>query len=153
MSKAGVIGHFGTMEALHLEAVERSIGVFRREVWEPASNAAPGLPRLLRICDCWVDYLSGDSYVGGCFTSGEFHESAAVRTAVADALRGWDRVLQHEVGTAQASGEIAPDAAAGDIALALSGIAAATGQSLRLGLDKQVARRARRAMRRAIGVS
>jgi AcrR family transcriptional regulator len=153
MSKAGVIGHFGTMESLHLAAVQRAVEVFGREVWQPAQNRAPGLERLLKLCDSWIGYLSGDHYVGGCFTSGEFHESPAVRSAVAEAMRTWQAVLRQDIQTAQAAGEVPAKPEAGDVALTLSGIAAATGQSLRLELDDAAPRRARRAMRHALGVA
>src|SRR5688500_6501497 len=56
MSKSGVIGHFGTKEALQLATLEEALGVFRREVWERVSDVDAGLPRLLALCDAWTSY-------------------------------------------------------------------------------------------------
>jgi AcrR family transcriptional regulator len=153
MSKAGVIGHFGTMDALTLAAVRSAVGVFRQEVWEPAAGQPEGLTRLLAVCDRWVDYLVGHSYVGGCFTSGEVHRVPEVRAEVRDALRLWRDALARDVAAAVAAGEIEPVLEAPDVAFAVSGIALATSQSRRLGIDPQVADRARRAMRAVIGVA
>ena len=153
MSKAGVIGHFGTMDALTLAAVESAVDAFRREVWEPVAEQPEGLTRLLALCDRWVDYLVGRSYVGGCFTSGEVHRSPEVRAQVRDALIRWRDVLVHDVAAAVAASEIGPELEAGDLAFALNGIALATGQARRLELDPRVAERARRAMRAVLGIA
>src|SRR3954468_17318982 len=67
MSKAGVLGHFGTKEELQLEALGAAREIYRREVWEPARDAAPGRARLLAIADAWLSYLARDVFPGGCF--------------------------------------------------------------------------------------
>jgi AcrR family transcriptional regulator len=153
MSKAGVIGHFGTMECLQLAAVERAIDIFRREVWERASDRKPGLDRLLAIGDAWIAYVAGSHYVGGCLTSGELSASANVREAVADALRLWRRVLRAEAQTALDAGELAPGIAPDDVAFELGALALATAQAVRLDLDGQAVERARRSTRRHLGLS
>jgi AcrR family transcriptional regulator len=150
LSKAGVIGHFGTMDALHLAAVEAAADRFRRQVWAPAAKAPPGLPRLEAICERWIAYLQGGDYVGGCFVSGEHHRAATVREAVADAQRAWRAALVAEIEAAQAADDVPAAADSADIAFALSATAGAIGQSLRLGLDPQAAERGRRLMRQAL---
>src|SRR3954464_5079517 len=67
MSKAGVLGHFGTKEELQLATVHGALGIFTREVWAPAQDAAPGRARLLAIADAWMSYLGRDVFRGGCF--------------------------------------------------------------------------------------
>ena len=145
MSKAGVLGHFGKMETLHLAAVQAAIESFRAQVWDPASKVPRGLPRLTRICDRWIAYLGGPQYVGGCFNSGEYHRSPAVRDAVARALQGWNETLAAEVRVAQEAGDL-PNDDPGDVAFGLAAAAAATGQALRLGLDLDARKRGRRLM-------
>jgi AcrR family transcriptional regulator len=153
MSKAGVIGHFGTMDALTLAAVESAVDAFRREVWEPVAEEPEGLTRLLAVCDRWVEYLVGRSYVGGCFTSGEVHRAPEVREEVREALTLWRGALVRDVAAAIEAGDIEPALEPGDVAFALNGIALATSQARRLELDPRPAERARRAMRAAIGVA
>jgi len=41
MSKAGVVGPFGSKERLQLEALDRAAAIFRAEVWDPAAGAEP----------------------------------------------------------------------------------------------------------------
>src|SRR6058998_1290217 len=57
MSKAGVIGHFGSKEALQLEALERAIEAWRAAVWEPVAGEEPGVPRLLAVARRWSEFL------------------------------------------------------------------------------------------------
>src|SRR3954465_13797123 len=58
MSKAGVLGHFGTKEEQQLGAVEAAPAASRREVWERAQDAPAGRARLLAIADAWLSYLA-----------------------------------------------------------------------------------------------
>src|SRR4051794_4274997 len=44
LSKAGVIGHFGTKVELQREALHRAQAIFTAEVWEPARDKPGGLP-------------------------------------------------------------------------------------------------------------
>jgi AcrR family transcriptional regulator len=151
MSKAGVIGHFGTMEALHVETVAAAVATFQREVWDPAASRSPGLERLRSICDRWIRYLESESYVGACLTSAELSGSPVVREAVASALGTWRRVLAADVQAAIDAGDLPADLDPRDVAFDLGAIALATGQALRLGLDRSARARGRRSMRRILG--
>lgn len=150
MSKAGVIGHFKTMEGLHLAAVQAAVELFTREVWAPVAHMKPGLPRLRKLCGLWIDYLCSKSYVGGCFTSGEFHRSETVRAAVARAVFTWQQVLAGDIRSAQVAGQVSKRVDAQDLAFALNGVAVATGQALRLGIDDKAPQRARVLIRRTL---
>lgn len=44
MSKAGVLGHFGTKEALQLAALDGASAIFMRLVWEPPPTPHRGSP-------------------------------------------------------------------------------------------------------------
>src|SRR3954454_23196796 len=57
MSKAGVIGHFGSKTDLQRGALARAQGMFTEEVWEPAADKPPGLERLRAIGEAWIAHL------------------------------------------------------------------------------------------------
>ena len=155
MSKAGVIGPFGSKEALQLEALDVAVGVFQRAVWDRASAAEPGLPRLEAICDAWVDYISGEVFPGGCFLTAASCEFDArggkVRDAVARVLDRWRRVLEHEAAVAIEAGDLPADTDPADVAFALSGAAMMLDQAHQLHADAEAVPRARRLMAQALG--
>ncbi|MBI5105492.1 MAG: TetR/AcrR family transcriptional regulator [Solirubrobacterales bacterium] len=150
MSKAGVVGHFGTKEALQLAALERASEVFTKEVWEPAAAAAPGRARLVAIAEAWTSYLRRRVFPGGCFltaASCEFDDrEGPVRDAVAAAWRRWHDVLVRE---ARADPELAPRAE--QIAFDFLAMAQGANQALQLLGDETAPRRALDGMRRALG--
>ncbi|AOR33140.1 TetR family transcriptional regulator [Streptomyces fodineus] len=157
MSKAGVLGHFGTKEALQLATLEGAAAAFSRLVWEPAAHQEPGLTRLRAVCDAWIAYLDTerDIFPGGCFfttASVEFDaRSGHVRDAVARLLRVWRRRLAAEVRTAAAAGELPPDTDPEQIAYELIGCYLALNQEIQLFADPAASVRTRRAVDRLLG--
>jgi AcrR family transcriptional regulator len=154
MSKAGVIGHFGTKERLQLAAVEAALDIYRREVWEPAARAQPGLQRLRAVCDAWISYFEREVFPGGCFltaASCEFDDRVGpVRDLVASAMGRWLKTLAREVRTAVEQGELPADADPAQVAFELNAIAMGANQQIRLFDDRGGLERARRAMGRAL---
>jgi AcrR family transcriptional regulator len=124
LSKSGVYGHFGSKENLQLLAVEAAIASFRQEVWEPVAAERPGLSRLRAVMDAWLSYLQRSVFPGGCFLTAaslEFDDRpGAVRDVVADAWRRWLRLIEQEVATAQAQGELDRDLDPGQVAFQLN---------------------------------
>lgn len=157
ISKAGMLGHFGSKENLQLAALRSAMVVFRREIWEPASAVEPGLPRLKAIAGDWIDYLAGDCFPGGCFLTAvsiEFDDRpGAVRDAVAAAWAGWNRLLDEQVLIAVKAGELPQSTDRAEVVLALNSCAVGLNQALRLHGDRADIARARRLMARALGVS
>jgi AcrR family transcriptional regulator len=157
MSKSGVLGHFGTKEALQLAALEAAIDRFRREVWEPAAQAEPGLPRLLAICDAWISYLERDVFPGGCFLTAAACEfdgrDGPVRDAIADAMSLWYRALEAQVREAIDTGDLPQGSDPKSIALQLNALAMGANQALQLFDDRRAAQAARRAMRATLSAS
>ena len=155
MSKSGVIGHFGTKEALQLATLEEALGVFRREVWERVSDVDSGLPRLLALCDAWTSYLEREVFPGGCFLTAAAAEfdgrEGPVRDAVADALALWYRVLDAEVRTAIEAGDLPAGTEPAAIALQLNALAMAANQAFQLLGDREALATARRLMRATLG--
>ena len=155
MSKSGVLGHFGTKEALQLATLEAALERFRHEVWEKVDGVEPGLPRLLALCDAWTSYLARDVFPGGCFLTAAAAEfdgrSGPVRDAVADALRLWYRVLEAEVRTAVEAGDLPPDTDPRALALQLNALAMGANQARQLLGDRSATRTARKLMRATLG--
>src|SRR3954468_122799 len=62
MSKAGVIGHFGNKADLQRAALWRARAIFTAEVWERAENEPEGLPRLLAVCEAWIEHITDSPF-------------------------------------------------------------------------------------------
>ncbi len=104
MSKAGLIGPFGSKQALQLEALSAASDRFRQAVWEPAARAAEGLPRLHALIDSWLAYLTAGVFPGGCFltqAAADFDgRDGPVRDAIAETTVRWERLLARQVEVA-----------------------------------------------------
>jgi AcrR family transcriptional regulator len=154
MSKSGVIGHFGSKEALQLAALDAAVERFTRDVWESAAGAPEGLPRLEAIVDRWLDHLGKPAFPGGCYLTAaacEFDGRAGpVRDAVDRALRRWLRVLEREAAVAVDAGDMPPGTDPAQVAFELNALASGANQELQLRREPEAIERARRAMRRVL---
>jgi AcrR family transcriptional regulator len=154
MSKAGLIGHFGSKERLQLAALEAARGIFRREVWEPAEGYEPGLPRLRAICEAWVSYLERRVFPGGCFFAAaatEFDDrDGPVREDLAAEMRRWRRTLEREIATALDAGELPAGTDPAQLAMDINGVALVLNHDLMLLRDREAPARARQAMERLL---
>ena len=155
MSKAGVVGPFGSKGELQLAALRMAIDVFRGEIWEPCQALEPGLERLEAFCAAWLSYLERDVFPGGCFLTQAACDfdgrPGPIRDEVERALALWDSVLEREAARAIESGQIAGDLDPAQIAFELGAIAQGTNQARQLRGDPEAIERGRRAMRRALG--
>jgi AcrR family transcriptional regulator len=155
MSKSGLIGHFGSKQALQLAALERANATFRAAVWEPAAGRPPGLARLRALCDAWIAYLERGVFPGGCFLSAaslEFDDRPGpVRDAVADAMRLWLGVVKREAAVAQGAGELPPDPPPAQLAFELNALVMAANWAHRLHRDERAFARARAGIDRLLG--
>ncbi|MFE2107658.1 TetR/AcrR family transcriptional regulator [Kitasatospora sp. NPDC059463] len=159
MSKSGVLGHFGTKECLQLAVVDEAVAMFVREVVRRSetAGAAPGLPLLLAQCEAWVSYLERDLLPGGCFfttVSAEFddREPGPVRSAVVARNALWQRRVRHQVELAVAAGQLPAGTEPEQTVFELTGQVLALNHARRLYGDRRAADRARRAMRRLLGL-
>jgi AcrR family transcriptional regulator len=152
MSKAGVIGRFGSKEDLQLATLASAIELWTDRVWRPAEAAEPGLPRLLAIADAWSAFLGDCPFPGGCFVSGVAFEfdgrPGRVRDAVKAALDRWHDVLAREARIAVAAGDLAGDPE--QIAFELNALAMGTNQALHLRGDPRAAERCRFGMQQVL---
>lgn len=110
LSKAGVVGHYGSKEELQLATVEAATRTFADAVVTPAFETPPGLGRVWALCDCWISYARRRVFPGGCFflsVSTEFDcRPGRVRELIADARRRWLAVYRQAIDEAQQQSEI-----------------------------------------------
>ncbi|MFF1615741.1 TetR/AcrR family transcriptional regulator [Amycolatopsis sp. NPDC058278] len=152
MSKAGVIGHFGTKESLQLAVVDAATGLFVREVPERARGVARGLPYLRAACEAWISYLERELLPGGCFftaAAAEFDgRDGPVRDAIARADQLWQRELRLNIWRAVSLAELPPDTDIDQLLYEIVAIMLALNHFLQLHGDRQAPARARRALER-----
>ncbi|SDZ35015.1 DNA-binding transcriptional regulator, AcrR family [Amycolatopsis xylanica] len=152
MSKAGVIGHFGTKESLQLAVVDAAADLFVREVPERARGVARGLPYLRAACEAWISYLERELLPGGCFFTAAAAEFDGREGPVRDAIAGmdvlWQRELRVNIWRAISLDELPPDTDIDQLLYEIVGIMVALNHFLQLHRDRQAPARARRAMKR-----
>jgi AcrR family transcriptional regulator len=154
MRKSTVFSLFGSKRELQQATLEAAIEQFREEVWEPAAGEPPGIPRLLAVCDSWLDYHRRGVMPGGCFLTTATIEYDArpgpLRDAVAATMERWLGALEREAATAIEAGDLPADIDPADVAFELNALAAAASYGFQLWRDPVVFTRARRSMRRAL---
>jgi AcrR family transcriptional regulator len=154
LSKAGVVGPFGSKQELQLAVLDRAIEDFTAAVWEPVASLPPGRERLVAAIERWITYLSHPPLPGGCFFTASSTEwdgrEGPVRDAVAAAQGRWLRTLTAEAKVAVREGEVSAGIDPGQLAFDLSGVAMALNQAVQLFHDRRAAARARRSVARLL---
>ncbi|MGW5053836.1 TetR family transcriptional regulator C-terminal domain-containing protein [Actinokineospora sp. NPDC004072] len=87
LSKSSVFAHFGSKEDLQLAAIGHAEEIFLDAVVRPALTAPRGLPRLVAICERWLDYSRARVFPGGCFFTAVVAEFDAREGRIHDAVR------------------------------------------------------------------
>ncbi|MEI2731014.1 MAG: hypothetical protein V9G08_03235 [Dermatophilaceae bacterium] len=150
MSKAGVVGPFGSKAELQVEVLDRATAEFRSAVVKPALQASAGLPRLLEVVDHWMDYLSDSPFPNGCFITAASCEldgrPGNLRDRLADVVRRWNAFLVEQVEIGQGNGDIDPAWDPAELVQIIVGLAMAANQSVQLLDDRNAPDRARRIM-------
>ncbi|MEV8637161.1 TetR/AcrR family transcriptional regulator [Streptosporangium sp. NPDC051023] len=154
MSKAGVIGHFGTKEALQLAALDAAVQAFRLRVPARVVGARPGAERLALLFGEWIDYMLDGDAPGGCFITSVASEfdgrPGPVRDAVLAALSGWSAYVEGEIRAAVEAGDLPGETDIDQLAFELNGVALAADQAIQLHHDPAAPSRARRAIGRLL---
>ena len=154
MSKAGVLGHFGTKEHLQLAVVDTAAELFAREVPERVQETPPGLPRLRALCEAWVSYLAADLLPGGCFFTAAATEFDGRRGPVRNAIAGmnalWQRDLRLHVQLAIREGELPADTDAEQLVYEIVAVMLALNHYRQLQHDPHAPSRARRTLARLL---
>ncbi|MGK5673248.1 TetR/AcrR family transcriptional regulator [Micromonospora sp. URMC 106] len=150
VSKSGLFGYFGSKEELQLATLRTASAVYLDEVVQPALAVAPGLRRLWRLCDAWLNYSERRVFPGGCFfftVAAEFDaRPGPVREAVAAASLDWTRLVTRTIEDARQLGDLVETTDADQLAYELIALLEmANGTSL-LHDDPAAYRRARTAI-------
>lgn len=150
MSKAGVVGPFGSREDLQLAVIAKVGDMFSREVIEPSLSRAAGLPRLTAVIDHWCRYLADGPFTNGCFMTAASCEldgqPGELRNALRELVLRWRGFLREQVATAQSAGELRDNVDPDDVVSALNGVAMSANQEIQLLADRGAGRRAKRLM-------
>ncbi|MER6356241.1 TetR/AcrR family transcriptional regulator [Streptomyces sp. NPDC001634] len=105
LSKSGVFALFGSKQELQLATVREASRIYVEQVIRPAEETPPGLARLWRLCELWLDYSQGRVFPGGCFFYGVIAEydarSGPVHDAVVRAQRGWTAHVERTISEAR----------------------------------------------------
>jgi AcrR family transcriptional regulator len=156
MRKSSLFSLYGSKEELQQAALGSAIEQFRREVWDRAADRPAGRQRLLALCDAWLDYHRREVMPGGCFLTTATIEYDArpgpLRDSIAETMSRWLRTLEREAQAAIDAGELPAGANAADLSFELNALAAAASYGYQLWRDPEVIARARRSMRRALGM-
>lgn len=155
MSKAGLIGPFGSRERLLEAALDQAGAVFRAAVMEPLADVPPGRRRLEQLITSWVNYLADCPFPGGCFVTASSSEldgrPGPLRDRLQSIVVAWRTLLAAEVASAQA--EIpGPHRPPEEVVTTLIGLSMAANQEIQLLKDPSAASRARKAMCHAAGL-
>lgn len=155
MSKAGVIGQFGSKEALQLAAVDNAVERFTAAIWTPVADRPPGAERLAALLTRWLDYLVDPPFPGGCFLSAAAFEiddrPGPVRDQLSQATLRWHLLLEREIRLAIEDGNLPAELDPVAARFQLVGATLALVQSLRLKGEADAVRLCRAAMAAALG--
>ncbi|WP_063905933.1 TetR/AcrR family transcriptional regulator [Nocardia kruczakiae] len=156
MSKAGVVGPFGSREQLQLSAVEQAGKIFRAAVTAPLDGLPPGTERLTRLVDNWIGYLAECPFPGGCFVTAASAELDGRPGALRERLRAYvtsaRAALESEILAYQAESD-GPHRPADELVTTVIGITMAVNQEIQLLEDPRAAERGRAALRAALGLT
>jgi len=157
MSKAGVIGHFGTKEKLQLSTLAFAADLFREQVWDPSEDLRPGLERLLAICASWTRCAAEPFLSGGCFiaaTTFEFDErEGRVHDELERVVGRWRKTLVREITQAIADGDLPAGLDPEQAAFSLEALAAGMNPARRLYGDSAAPDWSLTAMHAVLGVN
>ncbi len=133
------------------------MAIFTREVRLPLAELPAGRERLLAISEAWIAHLRSGTFPGGCFLTAASMEfdgrGGPVRERVAAALKLWRSVIEHDVRAAIAAGELASETDPEQVWFEWNAAAVALNQALQLFGDDAAPERARRLMRRSLGIA
>ncbi|GHF64361.1 TetR/AcrR family transcriptional regulator [Streptomyces griseosporeus] len=150
MSKAGVVGPFGSRSELQRATLLRAMDMFTEAVVTPSLAAPPGLPRLRSLIDSWCAYLADSPFPNGCFVTAASCEldgrPGELRTHLRDAVTRWRTFLHDQIATAQSAGDIPTTLTPDALVTTLTGIAMSANQEIQLLADPTAADRARTLM-------
>lgn len=135
MSKAGVIGPFGSKDGLQAAVLDAAIERFVHAVVAPGAGQPAGRAALDQLLERWVNYLAAGPFPNGCFITAASCEldgrDGPLRERLREIVVAWRAVLHEQVLAAQRE-RSAAQRPADEIVLALTGLAMAANQAIQL---------------------
>lgn len=157
ISKSGLYAHFRSKEELQLAAIRTAADMYERDIVVPAMQAAAGLPRLLRVCDLFLDYIRDGPFPGGCFFIASALDPARLRGRVqamlAENQRGLLELFADCIRVAQERGELDRSLDPAHGAFAVDAILVGSDMNFVLFGDPRFLELARGEVRRVLGVA
>jgi AcrR family transcriptional regulator len=115
ISKSGLFAHFGSKEELQLATIRAARRIYGDAVVQPAMAVEPGIARVWKLCESWLDYSEQRVFPGGCFFARVTHEFGARSGPVHDFLvkvdHEWIDLIEQYVVEARDRGEMTADPA------------------------------------------
>jgi len=150
MSKSGLFAHFGSKEELQLAAIDAAGQRFIDEVVRPALSADRGYPRLVAVCNSWLDYVRRRVFPGGCFFAAASFEfdgrPGVVRDAVAKQMDDWFAMLEKAIRMAKDEGHLDAGVDPAQLAFELNALFFGANFAYNLRHDAEAFARAKRAI-------
>lgn len=155
MSKAGVLGHFPTKEALQLAVHAEAAATFRAQVVAPAREQPAGIERLIAFCLLWADFIEAPPWSGGCVLTAASFEFDAKPGTLADVTRagmiGWRDALGRQARIAIDAGDLPGEDDPAQVAYVIVALVTGTIQAIQTHRDPLATDRLRRALRVQLG--
>ncbi|MDP1821760.1 MAG: TetR/AcrR family transcriptional regulator [Archangium sp.] len=154
LSKSGLFSHFGSKEELQVAVLDVASSRFTERVLLPAFKAPRGLPRLQRIFEQWIDWMTDPRMPGGCIfqqANAELDDrQGRPHDVLLESQKNLVEALIKTVQLAVAEGHLAKDTDARQVAYEFEGIMMVMNLYLRLLKDRKAVERARIAFERLV---
>jgi AcrR family transcriptional regulator len=155
ISKSGLYAHFRSKEELQLATVRTADAMYAEALVQPALEEDPGIGRVLRFVDLYLDYLRDGPFPGGCFFIAASIDPARNRGPVKQALAATQAELlgffAEEIATAQSQGDVPEGTPPRALAFEVDGLLAGADLNYLLFDDPDYLELAKDAVRRALG--
>ena len=155
MSKAGILGHFGTKEGLQLATYHEAAVIFRRAVVDPGREQH-GLDRLRGYCQRWADFIGDPPWPGGCVITPAAYEYDGRPGPMADAIRQgmewWRERLREAAAEAIDSGELPGQTDPEQVAFTIVALATGTVRARQMHQDPRAGERLKVAFDALLGI-
>ncbi len=154
LSKSGLFSHFGSKEELQVAVLDVASSRFTERVLLPAFKAPRGLPRLERIFEQWIDWMTDPRMPGGCIfqqANAELDDrQGRPHDVLLESQKNLVEALTRTVQLAITEGHFVKTADARQVAYEFEGIMMVMNLYLRLLKDRRAVDRARVAFKRLV---
>jgi AcrR family transcriptional regulator len=154
LSKSGLFAHFGSKEELQIEVLKAAAARFEEVVLRPAFRAPRGEPRVRRIFENWLRWVSDPALPGGCLfitASAELDDrEGRPRDFLVGALKQLADTLTRSARLAVEAGHFRPDLDCEQFAFELDALVLGYSQRRRLFRSQDAEARARASFERLL---